>query len=67
MCIIGLEYSIAYYFVYLGGLLYYMLAYHRFKLVLSTYVMLYQVALCCLVLRISVPSLTLCWSVYLTK
>ena len=40
------------------------MAYHRCSVYL--YVMLCQVALHCLVLRISVPSLTLCCSVHLT-
>ena len=44
-----------------------MLAYHRCNLCSEyLYVMLCQVALHCLVLRISVPSLTLCSSVHLT-
>ena len=38
-----------------------MLTCHRYKLVQSTYVMLCQVAFNCFGLRISVPSLTLCW------
>ena len=43
-----------------------MLSYHKCNYVLCTYVMLCQVALRCLVLRISVPSLTLCCSLHLT-
>ena len=61
------RFSILYCILFVYEEVYYILAYHRCNLCsVYLYVMLCQVALRCLVLRISVPSLTLCCSVHLT-